>query len=73
MGRISQAGAAFSEGRKIDVMTKNISVGKPTPGATSEATPSNESPAPVEDSVNKTDGVPAKEKEIKSEEAQEND
>lgn len=34
LGRISQAGSAFSSDRKIDVMTKGVSLGKPNPADT---------------------------------------
>ncbi len=33
LGRISQAGEAFSADRKINVMTKNVTIGKLTPNA----------------------------------------
>lgn len=33
LGRISQAGSAFSTERKIDVMSKGVSLGKPNPQA----------------------------------------
>ena len=64
LGRISQAGSAFSTERKIDVMTKGVSLGKPNPVA-------KKAPENVTENSSETTSEEVKEKKIES--AQEND